>query len=311
MFNHIPVLLNETIDGLNIKCDGIYVDLTLGGGGHANEVLKKLNNTGLLIGFDQDIDAINNCKEKFKSNKNVIIIKDNFENFDKHLKELNINKVDGIYADLGVSSHQFDEGERGFSYNQNYKLDMRMDKSNSLSAYEVVNNYSEEELFKIIKNYSDEKFAKNIAKHICIERQKKKIENSFDLVDIIKMSIPAKLREHTSHPAKRTFQAIRIEVNKELEVLNTILEKIPNYLNDNGRLCIITFHSLEDKLVKNAFKKYENPCTCPIGYPCVCGKKSLGKIITKKALIASNEELELNRRAQSAKLRIFERMNNV
>ena len=303
---HVSVLLNEAVDGLNIKENGIYVDLTLGGGGHSKEILKRLT-TGKLICVDRDQFAIDKATEILKDFDNKIIVKNSFENIDDILKDLSIDKVDGFLFDLGVSSFQFDDGERGFSYNKDFKLDMRMDRDSSLTAYEVVNEYDENELYKIFRDYGEEKFAKNIAKHIAIERQTKKIETTFELVEIIKQSIPYKLRQNEKHPAKRVFQALRIYVNDELSQLSIALDKIIDLLNDKGRISIITFHSLEDRIVKNKFKEFENPCTCPKGYPCVCGKKPKGIIITKKAIVPTDEEIEHNRRSKSAKLRIFER----
>ena len=303
---HISVLLNAAVDGLNIKPDGIYVDLTLGGGGHSKEILNRIT-TGRLICVDRDQFAIDKATEKLKEYSNKTIIKNSFVNIDEILKQLNIDKVDGFLLDLGVSSFQFDDGERGFSYNQDYKLDMRMDRDQQLSAYEVVNEYDEAELYKIFRDYGEEKFAKNIAKHIVVEREKNKIETTFQLVDIIKQSIPAKLRQNEKHPAKRVFQALRIHVNDELGQLTDTLDKIVDLLNDKGRISIITFHSLEDRIVKNKYKEFENPCTCPKGYPCVCGKKPKGVIITKKAIVPTEEEINTNRRSKSSKLRIFER----
>lgn len=305
---HISVLLNETVNSLNINEDGIYVDMTLGGGGHAKEVLKKLKN-GRLIGIDQDEYAINKSKENLINFKNVIYIKDNYSNIDNILKDLNIDRVDGIYMDIGVSSFQFDDPERGFSYNYNAKLDMRMDREKKLDAYTIVNEFDESELYHIIKNYGEEQFAKNIAKHICIDRKIKKIETTFDLVEIIKKSIPAKMRVG-KHPAKKTFQALRIYVNDELNALENTIDKAVDLLNDKGRLAIISFHSLEDRIIKNKLKLLENPCTCDKRYPCICGKKPKGIIITKKPIVASNDEIENNNRAHSAKLRVFERIRN-
>ncbi len=305
---HISVLLNETVDSLNIKEDGIYVDMTLGGGGHAKEVLKRLKN-GKLIGIDQDEYAINRSKENLKDFNNVIYVKDNYSNIDNILKSLKIERVDGIYMDIGVSSFQFDDPDRGFSYNYNSKLDMRMDREKKLDAYTIVNEFDEKELYHIIKNYGEEQFAKNIAKHICIDREIKKIETTFELVDIIKKSIPAKMRV-AKHPAKRTFQALRIYVNDELNVLETTIDKAAELLKDKGRLAIISFHSLEDRIVKNKFKLLENPCTCDKRYPCICGKKSKGIVVTKKPIVSSEDEINNNNRAHSAKLRVFERIRN-
>lgn len=305
---HISVLLNETVNSLNIKDDGTYVDMTLGGGGHAKEVLKRLK-TGQLIGIDQDDYAINKSKDNLKDFKNIIYVKDNYSNIDSILKNLKIDSVDGIYMDIGVSSFQFDDPDRGFSYNYNSKLDMRMDREKTLDAYTIVNEFTENELYHIIKNYGEEQFAKNIAKHICIDRKIKKIETTFELVDIIKKSIPAKIRVG-KHPAKKTFQALRIYINDELNVLESTIEKAADLLKDRGRLAIISFHSLEDRIVKNKFKLLENPCTCDKRYPCICGKKPKGIVITKKPIVASDDEIEKNNRAHSAKLRVFERIKN-
>ena len=314
MFNHIPVLLSETIDGLNIDSDGIYVDATLGGGGHSEKILEKLSvGKGRLVGIDQDADAIKATSERLKKyigNNKLVICKNNFENVDKVLDELNIDKINGILFDLGVSSYQFDEGDRGFSYNHDAILDMRMDKNNPLTCKELVNTFSEQEIYHIIRDYGEDNFAKNIAKHIVAERQKKEINTTFELVDVIKSAIPAKLRwgeGNEKNPAKRTFQAFRIYINRELDVIDIALEKIIDRVNVGGRICVITFNSLEDKIVKDKFKTFENPCTCPKGYPCVCGKKSKGRIVNKKVIIASDKELEENRRSKPAKLRIFER----
>lgn len=314
MFEHIPVLLNETIDGLNIKKDGIYVDATLGGGGHSEKILEGIKDgDGLVIGIDQDEDAINHTKEKLKEyidKKKLVIVKNNFENIDEVLDELNIKKIDGVLYDLGVSSYQFDEERRGFSYNKDAKLDMRMDKENSLTCETLVNKFSENDIYKIIKEYGEDNFAKNIAKKIVEYRNNKRIESTLELVDIIKSAIPAKCRYtgvKGKNPAKRTFQAFRIFINRELEVIDVSLDKVIDRVNEGGRICVITFHSLEDKLVKDKFKTFENPCTCPKGYPCVCGKKSKGHIVNKKVIIATDEELDDNKRSKSAKLRIFER----
>ena len=303
---HISVLLNELIESLNIKKDGIYIDMTLGGGGHASEVLKRIP-SGKLIGIDRDEFAIKMATEKLKTFDNKIIIKNIFENFDKVLDELNIDKVDGIYMDLGVSSFQFDDIDRGFSYNNEARLDMRMDQKSSLDAYKVVNEFEENELYKIIRDYGEDNFAKNIAKHIVEYRKNKNIETTTELSEIIKNSIPARIRANQKHPAKRTFQAIRIYINDELGQLERVIDKAVDRLNIGARLSIISFHSLEDRIVKNKFKTLENPCTCPVGYPCVCHKVSKGRIITKKPIIPTTEEIENNSRAKSAKLRVFER----
>lgn len=307
-FNHKSVLLDEVIESLNIKADGYYVDGTLGGGGHALEVVKRLK-TGKLIGIDQDIDAINAATQRLIDySKSVIIIRDNYVNIENILKKENIEKVDGIYIDLGVSSYQLDTAERGFTYRFDAPLDMRMDDRNELKASDIVNEYSESELFHIIRDYGEDRFAKNIAKHIVEYRNKKRIETTFELVDIIKASIPMKIQVTGGHPAKRTFQAIRIELNKELEVLADSINVMIDLLKPGGRLSVITFHSLEDRIVKQAFKKAESPCVCPKKFPiCVCGNKSKGRVITRKAILPGEEELEENSRAKSAKLRVFEK----
>ena len=307
-FNHKSVLLNEVIESLNIKADGYYVDGTLGGGGHALEVVKRLE-SGKLIGIDRDSDAIKAATQRLNDYiNNVIIIRDNYVNIENILKRENIDKVDGIYIDLGVSSYQLDTAERGFTYRFDAPLDMRMDDRNELKASDIVNDYSESELFHVIRDYGEDRFAKNIAKHIVEYRNKKRIETTFELVDIIKASIPMKIQVTGGHPAKRTFQAIRIELNKELEVLIDSLDVMIDLLKPGGRLSVITFHSLEDRIVKQAFKKAESPCVCPKKFPvCVCGNKSKGRVITRKAILPSEEELEENSRSKSAKLRVFEK----
>lgn len=313
MFKHIPVLLKETIDGLNINKDGIYVDATLGGGGHTEEILKKIEGgKGFVVGIDQDRDAIENTSNRLKKyvdEKKLIIKKSNFEDIDKVLDELDIKEIDGVLFDLGVSSYQFDTKERGFSYREEAHLDMRMDRDKSFTCYDLVNKFSEKEIFEIIRDYGEEKFAKNIAKHIVLRREKKAIETTTELLEIIKESIPAKLRfgeGHEGNPGKRTFQAFRIYVNRELTVIDIALSKIIDKVKIGGRIAVITFHSLEDRLVKEKFKTFENPCTCPKGYPCVCGKVSKGKFVIK-GIKASDSELLSNRRAKSARLRVFER----
>lgn len=306
-FKHEPVLLNECIEALNIKPEGIYVDGTLGGAGHSLEIVKKLSKEGLLIGIDRDTEALKAAKEKLKNYTNVKYVHDNHDNIKQILEELQVNGVDGILLDLGVSSYQLDEKNRGFSYIADATLDMRMDKEQKLTAKDVVNTYSEEKLANIIWEYGEEKFSRQIAKNICKSRQQKSIETTGELVQIIKKSIPLS-KQKDGHPAKRTFQAIRIEVNNEIEPLyNTILDCI-NCLNKNGRLAVLTFHSLEDRAVKKAFNEAEGKCTCPSDLPyCVCGAKSLGKIINKKPIEATKEETERNSRSKSAKLRIFEK----
>lgn len=308
-FKHKSVLLYETVDQLNIKPDGIYVDGTLGGGGHSYEIAIRLSDKGRLIGIDQDEDAIKAASERLKPFMDrVTIVRNNYCNMDKVLDELSIDKVDGIMLDLGVSSYQLDTAERGFTYNVDAKLDMRMDQRQEVTARDIVNDYSEYDLYRIIRDYGEDRFAKNIAKHIVAARQKKPIETTFELNEIIKAAIPMKVRATGGHPSKRTYQAIRIELNRELEVLENSIDMMIDRLNKEGRLCIITFHSLEDRIVKVRYKNNENPCTCPPSFPtCVCGKKSKGKVITRKPIIPSEEELEENSRSKSSKLRVFER----
>lgn len=310
-FNHYSVLLNETIENLNIKPDGIYVDGTLGGGGHAYQVASRLSEKGRLIGIDQDADAIAAAGERLKEfGDKITIIRSNYANMKEELHRIGVEKVDGIVLDLGVSSFQLDTPERGFTYrDESAPLDMRMDDRQSLTAKDIVNGYSEMDLYRIIRDYGEDKFAKNIAKHIVQERAEKPIETTGELTEIIRASIPMKVQVTGGHPAKRTFQAIRIELNKELEVLQNNLDDMIDLLNPGGRICIITFHSLEDRIVKTNFKRNENPCTCPSDFPvCVCGKKSKGKVVTRKPILPSEEELEVNSRSKSAKLRVFERV---
>ncbi|MBO4807679.1 MAG: 16S rRNA (cytosine(1402)-N(4))-methyltransferase RsmH [Lachnospiraceae bacterium] len=308
-FNHYSVLLKETIDELKIKPDGIYVDGTLGGGGHSYEICKSLSKEGHLYGIDQDEAAIEAAGERLKEFGNVItIIRSNYEFAVERLKEIGVTGVDGIILDLGVSSYQLDNEDRGFSYRYDSALDMRMDDRQTLTAADIVNNYSEFDLYRIIRDYGEDNFAKNIAKHIVAERAKEPIKTTGQLNEIIKASIPAKIRATGGHPSKRTFQAIRIECNRELDVLKNSLDGMIDFLNPGGRLCIITFHSLEDRIVKSAFKKAQNPCTCPPDFPvCVCGKKPLGKVITGKPILPTDEELSINSRSKSAKLRVFEK----
>lgn len=311
MFEHKSVLLYETIDSLNVKPDGIYVDGTLGGGGHALEVCKRLGTYGRLIGIDQDGDAIKAASERLKAYEDkVTVVRSNYENIQTVLKDLGIERVDGIYLDLGVSSYQLDIPERGFTYREeDAPLDMRMDQRNEQTAADIINTYSEFDLYRIIRDYGEDKFAKNIAKHIVRERQIKPIETTGELSEIIKGAIPAKVRAVGGHPSKRTFQAIRIELNKELEVLMKSLDTMIDLLNPGGRLSVITFHSLEDRIVKTRFKTNEDPCICPSNFPvCVCGKKSKGKVITRKPIVPSEEEIEENKRSKSSKLRVFERI---
>lgn len=309
-FKHTSVLLEETIEGLNIKPDGIYVDGTLGGGGHSYEIAARLGENGRHIGIDQDEAAILAAGERLeKFGDKVTIVRSNYRSTKSVLASLGIEKIDGMMLDLGVSSYQLDEQERGFSYRYDTPLDMRMDRRQSLSAKEIINDYSEGELFRVIRDYGEDKFAKNIAKHIVRARAKKPIETTGELNEIIKAAIPAKMRAEGGHPSKRTFQAIRIECNRELEVLKDSLDELIDLLNPGGRLCIITFHSLEDRIVKAAFKRAENPCTCPPSFPvCVCGKESRGKVITGKPILPGKEELQENPRSKSAKLRIFEKI---
>ena len=308
IFNHKSVLLNEVIESLNIKPEGIYVDGTIGGGGHALCAAQRLT-SGKLIGIDQDEDALKAAKERLgEFLDRAIFVRDNYVNIANVLSERGIEKVDGIYLDLGVSSYQLDTVERGFSYRFDAPLDMRMDNRNELKASDIVNEYSEQELFHIIRDYGEDRFAKNIAKHIVAYRSKKKIETTFELVDIIKSAIPMKIQVTGGHPAKRTFQAIRIELNRELEVLNEALDTMIDLLNPGGRLSVITFHSLEDRIVKQSFKNAQSPCVCPSNFPvCVCGNVSKGKVITRKAILPGEEELKSNSRAKSAKLRVFEK----
>ena len=308
-FKHKPVLLNETIEGLNIKKDGIYVDGTLGGAGHSIEILKRLDpSKGKLVGIDRDQEAIEAAKQKLSEFTNVIYVHNNHDNLKEVLNKLNIEQVDGILLDLGVSSYQLDERSRGFSYLGSNELDMRMDKTQKLTAKEVVNNYSEEHLANIIYEYGEEKFSRQIAKNICIQRGKNKIETTDELVKIIEKSIP-KLNPKEGHPAKRTFQAIRVEVNNEIKPLENTITNSIDVLKSGGRLCVITFHSLEDRAVKTAMNRARGMCTCPKEIPyCVCGAKVSGKVITKKPIIASDSEQKDNSRSKSAKLRIFEKI---
>ncbi len=307
-FKHYSVLLNETIEELKIKPDGIYVDGTLGGGGHSEAILKQLTGTGRLIGIDQDEAAINAAGKRLEPfGDHVTILRDNYRNASARLKEIGVDKVDGIVLDLGVSSYQLDTAERGFSYNVDTALDMRMDQRQTLTAREIVNTWSETEIFHMIRDYGEDRFAKNIAKHIVQEREKKPIETTFELNELIKAAIPAKIRATGGHPSKRTFQAIRIACNHELDVLQESMDELIDLLNPGGRLCIITFHSLEDRIVKTAFKRNEDPCICPPEFPvCTCGRKSKGKVITRKPILPSERELEENSRSASAKLRVFE-----
>lgn len=308
-FVHKSVLLNESIEGLNIKPNGIYVDGTLGGAGHSSHILEKLSPNGRLIGIDRDEDALKAAKEKLEKYENVTYYHGNHDDIKEILNNLNIEKVDGILLDLGVSSYQLDERNRGFSYLGENILDMRMDKSQEIDAKFIINRYSEENLANIIYEYGEEKFSRQIARNICLKRKEQEITTTKQLVQIIESSIPAKFRNKDSHPAKRTFQAIRIEVNNEIEPLFNTIKQCVNILNSKGRLAVITFHSLEDRSVKKALQELEGICTCPSDLPyCVCGCKSEGKVINKKPITASKEELENNSRSKSAKLRIFEKI---
>jgi 16S rRNA (cytosine1402-N4)-methyltransferase len=308
-FSHKSVLLNETIDYLQIKPDGVYVDGTLGGAGHSLEVCKRLGDQGRLIGIDQDGDAIAAAERRLADYKDrVTILRGNYRNMFSMLGEIGVSHVDGIMLDLGVSSYQLDEAGRGFTYRTDAPLDMRMDQRQALSAYEVVNSYGEEELYRVIRNYGEERFAGRIARRICLEREKNPIETTGELAEIIKESIPARSRASGGHPAKRTFQAIRIEVNGELDALKDSLDTMIEHLNDHGRICVITFHSLEDRIVKEAFRRNEDPCICPPQFPvCVCGRIPTGHVVTKKPVIPGDKEQDENPRSKSAKLRVFER----
>lgn len=311
MFEHKSVLLYETIDSLNVKPDGVYVDGTLGGGGHALEVCRRLGEYGRLIGIDQDADAIAAASERLRDYEDrVTIVRSNYEEIQSVLRNLGIEKADGIYLDLGVSSYQLDTPERGFTYREDdAPLDMRMDQRNTRTAADLVNTYSEFDLYRIIRDYGEDKFAKNIAKHIVRARETKRIETTGELTEIIKGAVPAKVRAVGGHPSKKTFQAIRIELNQELEVLNNSIDTMIDLLKPGGRLAVITFHSLEDRIVKIRFRNNENPCTCPPDFPvCVCGKVSKGRVITRKPVVPSEEEIEGNKRSKSSKLRVFERI---
>lgn len=308
-FEHVSVLLMETVDGLNVKPDGIYVDGTLGGGGHSEEILKRLD-SGILIGIDQDEAALKAASKRLeKYGDKFIAVHNNFSNILEVLDKLNIKKIDGMMMDLGVSSHQLDEADRGFSYRFDAELDMRMDRSKSFTAKEIVNTYSEDELNRIIRDYGEENWARRIAKFICEKRQEKEIETTQELVDLIYNAIPANARKEGGHPAKRTFQAIRIEVNGELEIIRKTIEDITSVLNKNGRISIITFHSLEDRLVKQKFKELATGCICPPEIPlCMCNNKAKLKVITKKPILATKSELEVNSRSKSAKLRVAKKI---
>lgn len=308
-FKHTSVLLKETIDNLNIRPDGVYVDGTLGGAGHASEVCKHLSATGRFFGIDQDEAAIRAAGERLKPfGEKVTIIRSNYCHMVRQLQQRGVSGVDGIVLDLGVSSYQLDEADRGFTYRFDAPLDMRMDQRQEKTAGDIVNEYGESELYRVIRDYGEDQFARNIAKHICMARQKEPIRTTGELVEIIKQAIPMKVRAKGGHPAKKTFQALRIELNQELTVLEESLDDMIGLLNDGGRICIITFHSLEDRIVKSIFRRNENPCICPPSFPvCVCGRVSQGKVITRKPILPSDEEMEENPRSKSAKLRVFER----
>ncbi|WP_291634692.1 16S rRNA (cytosine(1402)-N(4))-methyltransferase RsmH [Clostridium sp.] len=308
-FKHVSVLLNECIDALDIKEDGIYVDCTLGGAGHSLEILKRLSKSGRLIGIDQDADALKAAETVLKEFSNVTYVHDNFYNIDDILDKLEIEKVDGIFMDLGVSSYQLDNAERGFSYMKDAALDMRMDRSKGITAFDVVNNYEEQQIAEVIRNYGEEKFSKRIANFIVDRRKPKTIDTTLELVNVIDAAIPAKYKREGGHPAKRTFQGIRIEVNGELRILDKAIENGINRLTSGGRMAIITFHSLEDRIVKNKFRNLQDPCKCPKELPmCVCGKTAIVKLISRKPIVASVEELEINSRSRSAKLRVAEKI---
>ena len=309
-FSHVSVLLEETIRELDIKPDGIYVDGTLGGAGHAIEVCKRLGASGKFVGIDQDEVAIEVGRERLAMfGDKVKVVRSNYSNMVSVLNDLGINKVDGIVLDLGVSSYQLDTPERGFTYREDTRLDMRMDQRQEITARDIVNSYSEYDLYRIIRDYGEDKFAKNIAKHIVMNRQIKQIDTTFELNEIIKNAIPMKVRKKGGHPSKKTYQALRIELNKELDVLENTLTDMIDILNPGGRICVITFHSLEDRIVKSIFKRNENPCTCPPSFPvCMCGAKSKGRVISRKPILPSEEEMEVNSRSKSAKLRVFERV---
>ena len=307
-FKHIPIMLDAVLEGLNIKPDGTYMDGTLGGAGHSQEIVKRLSADGRLIGIDQDSDAIAAASERLKPYGNAIVVRSNYVNFKNVLNDLGIEKLDGILLDLGVSSYQLDNTERGFSYREDSPLDMRMDQSTDYTAQDIINDYSEEELRRIISEYGEEKYAYRIAGNIVKRREEKRIETTFELNDIIKASIPAAARRHGGNPCKKTYQAIRIELNKELTVLQESIDEMIDALRPGGRLLIITFHSLEDRIVKNSFKAAEHPCICPPEFPvCTCGRISKGRVITRKPITPDENELEINPRSSSAKLRIFEK----
>ena len=309
-FKHVSVLKNECIEGLQIKSSGTYVDGTFGGGGHAMEIISRLNGNGRFVGIDQDQDAVDNGRAKLEPYKEKAqLVRDNFSNIISIMKDLHIVSIDGILLDIGVSSYQLDTGERGFSYMHDAELDMRMDQRNPMTAKRMIAEYSEKELADIIKDYGEERWAARIAQFIVAERKIKPIETTGELVEVIKKAVPKGARKDGPHPAKRTFQALRIAVNNELGILEQAIEDMAGLLAPGGRLCIITFHSLEDRIVKQTFHRLEHPCTCPPEFPvCVCGKKPSIRVITRKPILPSEEELEFNPRARSAKLRILEKL---
>lgn len=308
-FEHVPVLLEETIDSLQVVPDGIYVDGTLGGGGHASLLCSRLGDKGRLIGIDQDEAAIAAASERLAVfGSRVTIVRSSCGAFSQVLDDLGIHEVDGIYLDLGVSSYQLDTPERGFTYRQDVPLDMRMDRRKRETAADIVNNYSQQELYRVIRDYGEDRFARNIARHIVERRKERPIQTTGELAEIVKAAIPAKMRASGGHPAKQTFQALRIELNGELDVLNASIDQMICSLRPGGRLAVITFHSLEDRIVKNKFRENERPCICPPDFPvCVCGRKSRGRVITRKPIVPTKEEEERNHRSKSAKLRVFER----
>jgi len=308
-FKHVSVLLNESVDGLEIKKDGIYADGTMGGGGHSEAIAKRLSKNGVLIGIDRDLEALAASRKRLENYQNVLYVHNNYKNIKDVLLELEIDKIDGAVLDLGVSSYQLDNRERGFSYMEDAPLDMRMNRESDFSAYDVVNTYSEEKLASIFFEYGEERFSRKIASIICDRRKQAPIETTLELVDIIKAAIPERFRQKNSHPAKRTFQAIRIEVNGELRDLRNAIDNFFDVLKPGGRLSVITFHSLEDRIVKQAFNSYATGCTCPPDFPiCVCGNKPRGKVITRKPILPTDEECEANKRSKSAKLRIVEKL---
>ena len=308
-FRHVPILLGSVLDQLKVKPDGVYMDGTVGGAGHSSEILKRLGENGRLVCLDQDRTAVETARERLSDEQNrVSVVKTNFVNFDTVLQDLRIEHVDGILLDLGVSSYQLDNGERGFSYRMDAPLDMRMDQDTAKTAKDIVNNYSEADLTRILRDYGEEPFARQIARTICRAREEKEIATTFELNELIRSSIPARARRDGGHPSKQTFQAIRIALNQELQVLEDSIDRMIDSLSSGGRLCVITFHSLEDRIVKQAMKTAENPCICPPDFPvCACGRVSKGRVITRKPILPDDREKEENPRSKSAKLRVFEK----